>query len=356
MHNKTLGLISLPKRCPFYLSGWGALMLALWAIVTACTGDSDTLEGNLNNTLTPWDTSTASEEIYTPTAMPSPTEVPSATPTNTPIPPPTPALSASVLTDDFLFAESLTPSCHLPCWQGLVVGESGRDDIQAMFDTVFAFNGTREFVPENPPEAENNPLPSGIYGTGHLWYPSTEDLLQTFGIGVYYEQDTFLLQAIVFGSQYPPFNAMLSPQRVIRELGEPSSFLMALGGTERGDIARIRLRMVYDDEGMIFDIQVLTPISLSMTQVSTEGSLDLCLGGERWSQEYNTGFWSIYILGPLENGLEDLSPLQEALITHFGSDQEEMIPVADFFDVTPGNITELALQDSEACLSAEFSE
>lgn len=316
-------------------------------------GDSRHAVGTLTATSTPL--AGIESRSSTPTSAPNLTGTPNQTLrlTDTFVLP-TPPLPPDIV-EDFFFADS-HPDCHLPCWQGLVIGESGRTDIQDMFDTVLAFDGNREFIPETPPEAESNPLPSGTYATGHLWYPSAEDPLQTFGIAVYYEQDTFLLQAIAFGSQYPPFNAMLSPQRIIRELGQPSHFLMALGGTERGDIAGLRLQMVYDDAGMVFDIHVLTPIALSITQGSLDGSLELCLGGERWGQGYDTGFWSIYILEPLENGLEGLSPLQEALITHFGSDHEEMIPVAGFFDVSLDTITELALQDGDACLYAEFSE
>lgn len=293
------------------------------------------------------------ENTSTPIPAVNPTDTlsPTALLTDTPVLP-TPALPPDIA-EDFFFTGSY-PGCQLPCWQGLVVGESGRDDIQAFFDTVLGFHGTREFGPESAPELEYDLWPPDIRASGYAWAVPVAETVQGFGVNVYYEHDTFILRAIEVSSGYHLYNATLPPQRIVEELGMPGDFMMGLVGTERGDVVRLRILMAYS-EGIIFDIgEVFTPITLSISENHAGGAYELCLGGERWNQEYATGHWHIYIFEPWEGGPENLAPLQEDLIT-LGSaptpSLTDLMPVQDFFNVSSEELAAILLQEDDACLS-----
>src|SRR5690348_137242 len=50
---------------------------------------------------------------------------------------PTPDFMGSALQDGFLFTQSNTGACKLPCWRGLRIGQSTKEDVQIAFDNVF---------------------------------------------------------------------------------------------------------------------------------------------------------------------------------------------------------------------------
>jgi hypothetical protein len=120
--------------------------------------------------------------------------------------------------------------------------------MQAMFDTVFAFHGTRQFFPDMPYNAGDRFLPAGYQAGGYLWSTLPDDpstgSSESFGVYLVYKQDTFRLAEIEIDSSIPRFNATLSPQRVIRELGEPSQAFISVRGTERGDILGLSLALI----------------------------------------------------------------------------------------------------------------
>jgi hypothetical protein len=297
-----------------------------------------------------------SKAVSTPTPRPTltsqPTRPPTQTPTPTPDVPP-PALSDTLLTNDFFFGPGSVPGCELPCWQGLVVGESGRAEIQAMYDTVLGFNGTRQFILDNPDQSSRIWLPDEYWGGGYLWFglpgdPATEGS-ENFAVSFVYEMETFRLVELKFRSSVPRFNASLSPQRVIRELGEPSHLIIAVRGGERGDRLGLSLELLYVD-GYVFQFsEAFIPTD------PNDDAVEVCLGHSYWQAGgYDVGGITIRIFEPFGESLGNLPPLVKAELRFLESDA--FIPITDYFDVSLEDITELALQDEDACLFKDFSE
>jgi hypothetical protein len=95
-------------------------------------------------------TATSTAATTMPTLTPIPGSTPTATvtsgPSSTHTPPvPTPDFLQLPFANNVLFAPAADPECQLPCWQGLRVGESNRDDIQAMFELDFVHTPRHRF-------------------------------------------------------------------------------------------------------------------------------------------------------------------------------------------------------------------
>jgi hypothetical protein len=141
---------------------------------------------------------------------------------------PTPDFIDSPLVDGFLISPSLDSDCQLPCWHGLRVGESDREDVQRMFDETLGFNGMLDFftehrLPEVTISTFHLDLP-GTQATGHEW--AAPPMAGFFGLYMLVDEDTGILQGIqlVLTSSYDTYPyELLSAQQVLRELGTPSS-------------------------------------------------------------------------------------------------------------------------------------
>ena len=75
--------------------------------------------------------------VFSACAEPAPTPAPTPTPAPapSPTPAPTPVFGAGKVGNDFLFGNQ-PKGCELPCWQGLIIGQSDAGDIQATLDTI----------------------------------------------------------------------------------------------------------------------------------------------------------------------------------------------------------------------------
>lgn len=316
----------------------GTIVAAGLALAAACTAQPAPSGTPGVTEATP----TAGEASPTLTLAPQAAEATSPPePTNTPYYTP-PPFSAVSISDDFFF-EGLDLDCPLPCWQGLMVGESGRDEIQHVFDTVFAFNGTRDFLPEN---VQGRTVP-GIYGTGWSWI-TNEEADQHFGIGVWVDEESYLLRGIHFDWSSNAMDANMTPQRIIEHLGEPSYATVSVARSEVATHGNLTLTLIYD-RGLAFYLPVGAPITITSTEEGYDESLLLCLSGPAWSSsEYAIDYAKrAYLMEPLSAGLDDLTPLQEYFIGHDGSS-----PLQELFGVTLAEVTQRVRQGEEVCLTA----
>lgn len=309
----------------------------------------------------PLPTKTSMIPTLTPTAIePQPIMTAAATEPITEPPPtvtvtafPTPALSEALIGDDFLFEPSSVSGCQLPCWQGLRVGQSGRADIQRVFDEVFGFHGHRQFIPDEPPVPTS--LPFEFYAAGYIWNShNSEDEIESFVFNTFYERATFALRALEFAASYERFNVHLLPYRIMEELGQPSHMLMGFVGGERADAVNFWMDIVYAEIGMVFHFSnIFLPGSIGLYPDHIEAELDLCLDNESWSTEY-VDYRQVLILNPLPENLDEMSSLQSYLLPY--ETAEPIFSVPDFFKVSLEDITVMALQGSEDCLTGEFYE
>jgi hypothetical protein len=326
----------------------------------ACTGEPATNEHpqqvgiDADGTATPISStqSVAATQLAGAPQVQLPTSVPSDRPTLQA----TPSVSKWRITDDVLFGPSLEPGCELPCWQGLVIGESEPQDIEAVFDEVFGFNGNHEFFSESRPRDTNNSLGlPGVYAASYHWIfreQTIEHPLQAFAIIFWLDSDTDTLLAIHLNSfSWSQFNSLMSPQRIIRELGTPSHMLMELAITGP-DYGQFHLVMVYD-KGIVYDGTIFVPVTFTS---SSQVNVDVCMGGERWGivEEYiSMPSRDAYIIEPLADGLNDLSPLQHQII--FGRIGSNYVPLEEYFNTSLSEVTDLALQETDACLHGQVN-
>jgi hypothetical protein len=288
--------------------------------------------------------------IITPPSSPTTTEVLSE-------PRPTPSVDDWNMTDDVLLSPSLVSDCELPCWQGLVIGTSGPNDVQAMFDNVFGLMGSRNFIEEIAEgkyivTEEDYPPLAGLILVTEKWF-LPPDFSEAFEVRLWLDQG--ILIGMEFESASKAFDRFPTPQKILRTLGEPSHMLISLDMGNRTDLVFLRILTIYD-QGIILENFITIPVSLTVVDgVITGAHAEVCLGGETWYQYDKPIVQSAYITEPLTNRLEDLSPLQQVfLIDQF--DTAPDVPVEEFFDITLEELISLALQDEDPCVLKDLSQ
>ena len=321
-------------------------VLALSAVVamSALSGCAVGVPSPTSMSLPNTEISTLTPTVVTskPTATSSPTVTATATPYPTSLPDiPTPSLSHRVL-DNLIFG-GVSEDCQLPCWHGLRIGVSGRDDVQRMFNSVFGFSGFLWPLPDffAPP-------PLGYQLVGHYW-----------SIGKPYYGDFYMLVFInnvteklarlsfLFHTRMTEFHPDVRPQRIIKELGTPQQWLMApleRGGQGDNFHLSVSSLMVYDNGELTFyhpmDWHVDEPIMQN--------------GVETWNTEFCLDQYfdeTVTIGEPLIDGFNKLTPLQE---TSFGI-VRDMKPVQDILGVSAEDLAGWAVNESHPCIPVSYT-
>lgn len=269
-----------------------------------------------------------------------PTLTPSITPTRTPKPTSTPILPTPVLPDwvldDFLFGYA-PPGCELPCWQGLRVDESTGDDVQNVFDTVFSFNGMKDFAMRYPDTGDSLKTESS-YARSHQWIFG-EGPLQQFTIRAWLDKETNVLKALNFRWDFTPENTQIemSAQRMIQELGPPDHFLVRVGLTERADQGNLTMSMIYS-----FGLKYGADLHIPILAQGDNYVAEFCLDNSR--KNWTGG--SILIMEPFADDFDEWTPIQVELL---GDPYERMLPIEDVFGMTIEAISEKVLSGEQTC-------
>jgi len=294
---------------------------------------------------------TKSEEastIVSPTVVPTPsatatvTLTPTLSSTATPHPP-TPNFFDSQVAEDFLFATPDDPDCPLPCWQGLRVGKSDRQDIQAMFDTVFGFNGTVDFF--DPDQISLSPLvveiPS-VEATGHYW----DFEYGRFGVYMAVDQQG-ILQGIEFTHVFLGSHdvGIRTTQKIIENLGTPLYVYTALQKIEtRDQKVAIKLLLAYA-EGLTLFSYYEFPVRERIPGSTNDRYVQFCL-----DTPVSTG--SDYITAPFDTLDEsNLDLVQKAWIAPFVA---RLTPFEEAFEFSIGELVSIALQHASPCVDLNY--
>jgi hypothetical protein len=262
-----------------------------------------------------------------PTATATLTLVPTATPTRSLSAPRIPTTGEFPLGEDFLF-EDQTPTCQLPCWQGLVVGKSGQEDVQSVFD--FNYGGEDSGI-------------VGMISLFHYWSPATEIGTQ-FAVEIIMDDDTHTLRSIGFSWLTLPGASPfvdIDPQRVIAELGEPDFAMAAVLRTAMGKMADVHVLMVYR-QGTQFEFSYI----LDVDDRPSGDTVRFCLG-----QQVGQIEGRVTITEPLTDGLEDLTAVQARFIN---PDRQyyDLVPLEEIFTVSAKEVTSRIQQGEDVCLTA----
>jgi hypothetical protein len=246
----------------------------------------------------------------------------------------------SPIAGDFFFTPSADPDCVLPCWQGLRVGESGRDDVRRVFDEVFGFNGMLDFfsedylryVEKSDDAAWSTQNLPDLYPTGYRWIFPRSDFVMTFWL----DQNTDLLEGMSFYWQLPGDFAVASAQDVIRQLGTPDN-LLASEPSPYG----VELLFIYK-EGLVFYFAGMKLSNTEWVQNKLTGTL--CLNSEQG------GAGRSFITKPLNPALNELSPLQARFTTHWLEIGNQMRPISYYYDITFEDLARRSTQEADVCI------
>lgn len=324
-------------------------LLGVWLSMSACgsgarVGQEEPITASL--AASPVVTASLPSESAVPTHTPSNTPAPSLTPnpTNTagpsPTPIPTPAFGSAGVGNDFLFGNQ-PDDCELPCWQRLRVGQSDADDIQRMFETAFGFSEFQDMVGDT---AESSDVP-GMIAVTQVWTMVTPTPKTSFYVSVWLGKDAQIVEAIELFANSPQFERYIFPRQVLRKLGVPSNMLVRVDRTEKAEHGVAMLMMFYYDKGITVIYNLPAPIDIMNINDSSDDIATLCLGKSIYGMH-------VYLTKPLNNDLDTLSPLQQFL---FGNVIEwwrsSLKPFEDVFDISLEEVTRLAEQQTNPCVS-----
>lgn len=278
------------------------------------------------------------------TPTPTPTKRPSITPTSTrtpgpsPTPAPTPRFGAGKVGNDFLFGNQ-PDGCKLPCWQGLVIGESDAEDVQRMFEEAFDFGG------KNAPQPRDAFVDAGISGLLRLSHQWTLDA-DFFFVSTLIQRNPHVLEAILLYGVGDRFEPYTSPQRILRSMGVPSHMLFRTQVLEVAGWYGSELLISYDEGVTIY----YSLIQSRVTDQPDGVTLELCLGNL-----LGTYSADVYITPPIER--DDIktifSPLKYAGL-HTEKISPYFKPLEDVFGMSLEDVTKLAQDKDNACIYAKL--
>ncbi len=300
----------------------------------------------------------AAAESPTPTASPSPTATATVTPSPTatatsPTPSNTPEAADISLTDTipdapifngYLFAPYDDPECQLPCWQGLVIGESGRDDVQEVFARL---TGIEDYDFFEDYEVEDQ-LDLGILepisldrAAGYEWLREPGDGLHALSLIAIMDENQERLEGLWIDTG----GDSLTPQYVLMNLGAPSNIYVSMNWYY--DDVRFPMIFVYSDKGLaifFYPIVILPLEEKDGISYATYCLNDVHIGS------------SSYIVEPFENwDLTDVETLPIVFKNWIGYriSSEYVRTIESVTDLTIPEIVDLANSEENACIDIQ---
>jgi hypothetical protein len=251
---------------------------------------------------------------------------------------------------DFLFGVGAS-NCVLPCWMGLEVGSSDREQVYSVLDTTLGFAGYRP----PPPDHILEHLPDGLDAVSEGWLlEDSSGKSGSFGMAAYFDQETQILEGLAFGwLGNNRFQPNMTIERTLRELGEPAHIFIdiSIGGPDDDFHANIEIVILYAS-GLAFNHFELVPVKELST--SSNGAVlpiatDLCFGD---NDPLSTG--GVVITTPVNKSLENHSPLQDFLIGGYLA--VASIPIEEVADKSLQEITQLAVEQDNACIRLDLEQ
>lgn len=238
-----------------------------------------------------------------------------------------PEIPLPLLNDPLFFGQ--TPDCQLPCWNNLRAGSSNLSDIQRMFDEVFEFHGTINFLSD---QAIRGQILVSEYPhtqtVGYSWTMNHGDYVVALELVI---DESRNLQGIEIRNSLDSY----SPYELIKVLGKPDAVWVSIasGTEETGQkFANIGLLMAYRT-GLLFRYSAMSPLNNNTSQ------LGYCL-----NEKFPIG--SIQIIGGFKDFVEEnATPLQKEWLfksLRRGSFQ----PIKDVLGITPEEFASIAMSQS----------
>jgi hypothetical protein len=228
----------------------------------------------------------------------------------------TPAFENLALPDDFIF-ESLVSDCKLPCWQGLSVGLSTRDDIRETIKQILETENYDVFQQNTQSELTTHTvIPIKL-----LW--RIDDIGTAFEIDLELNEISNTLTYLQVRWGHVDYRQFINIKRIISELGTPSDVRVGIFYTQAAEVGIITF-LEYRELGVSFLLGDDAPVNTGTH------TFPICF------QEFG-----------------DAGKMQ------IGSSVEETRPLADADEIIDVNAEEMALQmekSGEYCVIGEMQE
>lgn len=302
-----------------------------------------------------------STEVATPTAVNSVEPTATVTSATTPSPEPTsiPTLNPALPTPDFTQSRIadqylLAPSdvdCQLPCWQGLRVGVSTRQDVLDTLNSLFEFGGYVDFFDDNVTNldllAEASLEIEGVEGGGYSW--ATQEQEANFSLLAAVDVERGVLRGLQFrhltglySEQLPHRYQMRTLQQVVEELETPS----AIYTTRRGSWL-VGIMLLYE-KGIVSVSIVEVQGKPSPGPTVTSRSAEFCLDDQPWTAVDS-------IIEPFESTRKDpvpSNPINERWIIQ-QYNPLELHPIEEALGLTTDEFVAIARSD-HPCIEVDY--
>jgi hypothetical protein len=264
------------------------------------------------------------------TETPLPTAVITKTPyPSTPVSQQNPDITHGLLANGLLFSEDAT--CRLPCWYGLRVGQSNVEEIQNTFRQIFGLSESYIFTMGRDPDLSNDNSDYVRFD----WKGGKNDTgeLSLFGIQTYFNPKTSILGVFQMSTSVPSFLKTATPQKVIYELGIPSTIRVRLDGTGNPNIAGLQAIALFSQDskaGVYLYWRTYFPVKDNVVTWCLDGATD-----QRDS--------SLDIRTPPSDDPRAIASIQN-----------DYKPIDDVFGITPEDLYQRVIDGNNVCLSRKF--
>src|SRR5574341_397271 len=161
------------------------------------------------------------------------------------------------LFNGYLFASPNDSQCQLPCWHGLIVGVSDRDDVQTTFRLITGLGNSYDFFEEFQIA---DPIEIGVIDdipedsiAGYDWSNGVEYAVRLIAV---MDPDSNTLAGINLELGANTF----TPQFTLQKLGAPTSMLVWTVQTLYG--ADIHSTYLYGDKGMAISFSLFSDLPI----------------------------------------------------------------------------------------------
>jgi hypothetical protein len=159
----------------------------------------------------------------------------------------------------FIFDEGVVQGCHLPCWRGLIVGDSSYRDVAYVFDATFGPEGQNNIGLSSLQQKNKVAIPQTI---GYLW--GLEDWNNgEFRVTSIMDSDSQKLEVLSFQwytGDTSELHFEISLQHVVRMLGQPREMLAHVESVGLPAFGILHVLLVYD-QGMAFEFASTIPVT-----------------------------------------------------------------------------------------------
>lgn len=226
-----------------------------------------------------------------------------------------------------------------------MIGQSTEDEVLGVFEDIFGS------TPDRLSTAEEWPIP-GIHARRFQYYRCNNGYCGAFDGTAIFSTDSAELQLWEFEwftADVTLLHVHLSPQGVIQQLGRPSHTFVTLGP----GLEQLTLLVIYDN-GIVFeyvnDMSLGPPTEPNSSFPQWE---EYCFDDTEIQVQGSFIAGELYVLEPFDDGLENLSSLQAAILERTILSREPAT-AQDYFGIEQDMLIEQIMNEWNTCIRWDY--